>query len=252
MDRFARLVQGVVQFLSEAVEREWRTPEERRFHSSLSGPWYDEVGAWLEQFAGHAIWQHAVERREEVRAYARGVRDELAMVLAQVEPPCAMAVLCGLPTAQGLGYEPERLAGNLGVAVPQVQAWEREGYLQMRAALTERTPLLAFLHALAVEQESGDGEVESLKVVEAVEAQLDEETLLSEARTNPTFDLRLYVAPHQELAIRQWLHRQGMEAMGEAASVASLFPEVEPVVVRLVQARLELEMSSGEEVGEDA
>ncbi|PWK13412.1 hypothetical protein [Tumebacillus permanentifrigoris] len=234
MDRFAYAVQGVVQFLSEAIEREWRTLEERRFHSQLQGPRFDLVGNWLEQFAGHEIWSNAHVRREEVLRYARGVREELGVVLGQIEPPCAMAVLCGLPAAQSLGYAPARLAASLGVADAQVLAWEQAGYLQIRAVLSERTPLLAFLHAQALEQQA---EPEAAPVPETLER------LLVEASTNPDFDLRRYVKPAVELRIRQWFHKWGME---------SEYREEDRVAVALVQERMKLELIEREEETEDA
>ncbi|MBL0385979.1 hypothetical protein JJB07_04875 [Tumebacillus sp. ITR2] len=237
MDVFARSVQGVVQFLQEAVEREWRSPEERRFHSELQGPWFDEVARWLEQFAGHELWQTAGERMDEVRAFSRGVRDELGYVLSRIEPQLAMSVLCGLPASQGLGYTHERLALSLGVENGQVLSWEQEGYARMRTLLNERTPLLAYVLALSVELEAQNPVKESEPE--------DVEALVGQAGFDPDFDLRRYVSPAMELELRQWFHKWGVE---------SPFPDDEgrELAVALVQARLKWEMSAGEEESEDA
>jgi hypothetical protein len=231
MDRFAQAVQGVVQFLNEAVEREWRSLEERRFHSQLKGPWFDQIAGWLEEFAGHGIWHNAQERRDEVLAYARGVRDEVALLLGQIEPPCAMAVLCALPASQALGYAPDRLSESLGVEESQVKEWERAGYRQLRAAVQERTPLLAFLLAKALEQEQEDAETN------AVVSQETLDSLRQEARTNPDFDLRRYISSAVELRVRQWLNTRD-------ASDKSL--EEHRVAVALVQERMKLELEGPE------
>ncbi|KEO84643.1 hypothetical protein [Tumebacillus flagellatus] len=275
MDFFARAVQGVVQFLQEAVEREWRSPEERRFHSQLQGAWFDEVAGWLERFAGHEIWRYAPDRLDEVRAYARGARDEVGGLLNLLEPQLATAVLCGLRASQGLGYTQERLAENLGVETALVLSWEREGYARLRALVSNRTPLLAFLAALAAERDEQGAlhgrETDELKERDAlfgrVKSELAEhdalngrgtpercdlarephetfESLLDQARTRPDFDLRRFLTPTDELELRRWFHRWGVESV--------FSEEGRERAAALVQARLKWEMAVGEEEDEDA
>lgn len=73
--------------------------------------------------------------------------------------------------------------------------------------------------------------------------------LIERAAADPGFDLRLYMTPALELAIRQAFHRHGAQS---PEKVRPLFSTTEQLAVDLVYRRIGLETAGGEEESLDA
>jgi hypothetical protein len=145
MKQWTQTLQATVEFVSEMVDREWRTQEEWQNYSAVQRSLFAQMGQWLEAFAGQPLFEPWGAHREEQRLLARQVRDELFLLLAEMEPAQAMAVLSSLPAAQVLGYQQDRLAALLTVESAHVQAWEQEGFARLRELVSPHTPLLLFI-----------------------------------------------------------------------------------------------------------
>ncbi|MCX7571212.1 hypothetical protein OS242_14770 [Tumebacillus sp. DT12] len=87
-------------------------------------------------------------------------------------------------------------------------------------------------------------------VIEPADADAEQpEDLLDRAAVDADFDLRRYMAPALELAIRQAFHRHGVHS---PERVRPLFSTTEQLAVDLVLRRIELETAGGEEETPDA
>jgi hypothetical protein len=247
MKKFAELVRACAQLLSEGVEREWLSVMEWHGQSRLSPEAFGAAVELVEGYVRVAVVRDVGRHRTELRQMAKQVREEFGTLLEGMEARRSMALLCGLPQAERMGYSLKELAGQLGVGLADVQRWEEEAYRQVWERVSERTPFLAWVkQAVGVE----DGQVVS--VAAGCEERVEEaggrgpegqEGLLHEARWNAKFDLREYVGAELELLIRQAAHRVGVEA---ASRVKGLFSEKEGMAVELVLERMKLEMSEEE------
>lgn len=104
-----------------------------------------------------------------------------------------------------------------------------------RDSLTETNPALSTTHTPVIEP------------ADAVPEQ--PEDLLDRAAVDADFDLRRYMTPALELAIRQAFHRHGVHSLEK---VRPLFSTTEQLAVDLVLRRIELETAGGEEETPDA
>lgn len=87
-------------------------------------------------------------------------------------------------------------------------------------------------------------------VIELADADSEQpEDLLDRAAVDADFDLRRYMAPALELAIRQAFHQHGVHSLER---VRTLFSATEQLAVDLVLRRIELETAGGEEETPDA
>jgi transcriptional regulator with XRE-family HTH domain len=246
MQSFARVVTAALQLLSEAVEREWTSREAWLEQSAVPEPLARKIVAWLDTFGNGALF----EQRKQA---AKQLRGELAELLGALEPQMATALLCRLPGAKRRGYSQKRLAAGLGVEGEQVRKWEEDAYARLGELVSDRTPLLKFLQERVLE-ESGFCSGETGSRAEAAKAGRAEaelamlapgefERLLMQAGSEADFDVRTYVGAARELVIRQALHREGVEAVEQ---VEALFSDAERLAVRLIAARMKLEMAGKE------
>jgi hypothetical protein len=155
MTQWMRTVQATIELLSEMVDREWRTLEEWQTNSAVPRPLFAQIGQWLEVFAGQPLFQPWGTYREQQRLLAQQMREELFVLLTELDPAHAMAVLCSLPAAQVMGYAQDRLALLLKVDGADMQAWEQQGFTRLREVVSSRTPLVFFVAQRVAEMESG-------------------------------------------------------------------------------------------------
>lgn len=289
MKREAQLVRATLLVLTEAVWAERITLEELKQRSGVESLLFTLVCDGVERFADGPVLRDLADRREPFLWVARQAREELSALLGSLEPVQATAVLCGLPGAARLGYAAHRLAARLGTAESAVREWERSAYEQAADQLTDRLPLLYAVWQSAMQRADLWEQISEMETVsaEAVDelasdqvlesetrgtsldtcepdATLEIETplaqtadshlenpddLLERAASDPDFDLRLYVTPALELAIRQAFHRQGALS---PEKVRPLFSTIEQLAVDLVCRRIGLETAGGEEESLDA
>lgn len=120
-----------------------------------------------------------------------------------------------------------------GIAVITSQSGNEN--VQERDFLTETNPALSTNQTPVIEPADADSE--------------QPEDLLDRAAVDADFDLRRYMTPALELAIRQAFHRHGVHS---PEKVRPLFSTTEQLAVDLVLRRIELETAGGEEETPDA
>lgn len=263
MKRWAQTMQAAVQMLAELVDQDWRSLDEWRGQSAVQGPLFGQLCTWIERGAGQPIWRRFVELRQEQREVAGRVRDELFLLLGNLDPREAMVVLCRLPLARALGYSRERLSRQLGVSDAEMLAWEEQAFDKMGVALSPQVPMLWALRELVEGATSSDNGTYASEMSQGgsslakdplpsdghLAPAFDPSPLLRAARHQPVFDLRAHMSPQLELAIRQAFHRMGL---AERERVEGLFHEEDRLAVALVAERMKLELGDGKEVRTNA
>jgi hypothetical protein len=210
-------------------------PAQWQQESGVSEERFSQMCNWVESYLGQSLQRPRPEIEHVWLALAKQMREELSSLLAELEPTHAMALLCHLPTAHQRGYSWQRLAGRLHVEEGQLLEWEGQAYVSLLERVGEQTPFLQFLSQRIQEAE---------ETAEQLQAKL-----IEQAAHDPSFDLRRYLLPSFELAIRQAYHRVGVN---EGDRVLTLFAEEDRWLVELVGARIQLETTGVEEERDDA